>query len=172
LKLFQETAFLPSAYHVIRDLDREHAIDFILACLDLGNPSLRHLQSAFREMTMLGGPRMIARIEQWAATDGPLAKEAAAFLDERGPVTPEKIAAKSARWQKSRNARDLRWLFFSHIEPNMQQGGNIETVLAVLGEPARRGERFFDWKSDDPRIHLYLETDESGNLDWMKLYVD
>lgn len=117
-KIFQETRILPSEYYVIRDLSREQAIDFITACLDNEASSLKHLQSAFAEMAALGGPRVIARIEQLAAQGGPLAQTAATFLDERGPVTLEKIAAKSARWRKSRNARDLKWLFFSHIERN------------------------------------------------------
>jgi hypothetical protein len=171
-KIFQETGVLPSEYYVIRDLSREQAIDFVLACLDTEKSSLRHLQSAFHEMQMLGGPRIIARIEKLATQGGPLAKDAAIFLDEAGPVTPNKIAAKGERWRKSRNARDLKWLFFSHIERNTQQGSDIEAILTLLGEPSERGERACWWKSKDPLVNLYLETDKSGKLDWMRLYVD
>jgi hypothetical protein len=171
-KLFQETGILPSEYYVIRDLDRERAVDFVMACLDSEKPSLRHLQSVFGEMKTLGGPRIIARIEELAAQDGPLAKDAALFLDERGPVTPEKIAAKSVRWRKSHNARDLKWLYFGHIEPTTRQGASIEPILKLLGEPAERTERSFDWRSEGSAAHLYLETDKSGKFDWMKLYED
>jgi hypothetical protein len=170
-KIYQETGVLPSEYYVIRDLSRDQAIDFVLA-LDTEKSSIRHLQSAFHEMRMLGGPRVIARIERLAAEGGPLAKDAAIFLDEAGPVTPEKIAAKGERWRKSRNARDLQWLFFSHIERNTQQGSDIEAILTLLGEPSERGERSCWWKSKDPLVNLYLETDKSGKLDWMRLYVD
>jgi hypothetical protein len=171
-KIFQETSHLPSEYYVIRDLSREGATDFVLACLDSEESSLKHLQSAFREMQTLGGPRVMACIEQLAANGGPLAKDAAIFLDEAGPVTPEKIAAKSARWRKTRNARDLRWLFYRHIEVNTQQGSTIEEILTLLGKPSEGGEGSYSWKSKDPQVHLYLETDKSGRLDWMKLYVD
>jgi hypothetical protein len=171
-KIYQETGILPSEYYVIRDLSREQAIDFVLACLDMEKSSLGHLQSAFREMMTLGGPRIIDRIEKLAAQGGPLAKDAAIFLDEAGPVTPDKIAAKSERWRKSRNAGDLRWLFFSHIERTTHRGSDIEAILMLLGEPSERGEGFCGWKSKDPLVHLYLETDKSGKLDWMKLYVD
>jgi hypothetical protein len=171
-RLFQETTLLPTEYYVIRDLDREQATDFLFACLNAEKSSLRHLQSAFAEMGTLGSPRIITRIEQLAAQGGPLAKSAATYLDERGPVTPEKIAAKSARWLKNRNPRDLRWLFFSHIEGNTRRGSSIEMILTLLGEPSKCGERFFDWQGKASAVHLYLETDKSGNLDWMKLYED
>lgn len=171
-EIFQESGSLPSEYYVIRDIGREEAIDFVLASLDSESSSVRHLQSAFREMMTLGGPRIIARIAKLATQDGPLAKDAAIFLDEAGPVTPDKIAAKSERWRKSRNARDLKWLFFSHIERNTQRGSDIEAILTLLGEPSERGEGFCSWKSKDPLVHLYLETDKSGKLDWMNLYVD
>lgn len=171
-KIFHETSHLPSEYYVIRDLSRERAIDFVLACLDTEKSSLKHLQSAFREMQTLGGPRVMAGIEQLAANGGPLATDAAIFLDEAGPVTPEKIAAKSARWLKTRNARDLRWLFYCHIEANTRQRSTIEEILTLLGKPCEGGEGFYSWKSKDPQVHLYLETDKSGRLDWMKLYVD
>ena len=171
-KIFHETSHLPSEYYVIRDLSRERATDFVLACLDSEKSSLSHLQSAFREMQTLGGPRVMACIEQLAANAGPLAKDAAIFLDEAGPVTPEKITAKSARWRKTRNARDLRWLFYRHIEANTPQGSTIEEILTLLGKPSEGGEGFYSWESKDPQVHLYLETDKSGRLDWMKLYVD
>jgi hypothetical protein len=171
-KIFQETGILPSEYYVIRDLSREQALDFVLACLDTEKSSLRHLQSAFREMKMLGGPRVIVLIEGLAGEGGPLAEDAAIFLDEAGPVTPDKIAAKSEGWRKSRNARDLHWLFFSHIERDTQQGSDIEAILTLLGEPSERGEGFFSWKSKGSLVHLYLETDKSGMLDWMRLYED
>jgi hypothetical protein len=171
-KIFHETSHLPSEYYVIRDLTRERATDFVLACLDSEKSSLSHLQSAFREMQALGGPRVMACIEQLAANAGPLAKDAAIFLDEAGPVTPDKIAAKSARWRKTRNARDLRWLFYRHIEANTPQGSTIEEILTLLGKPSEGGEGFYSWESKDPQVHLYLETDKSGRFDWMKLYVD
>jgi hypothetical protein len=171
-KIFQETGILPSEYYVIRDLSREQAIDFVTACVDSEESSLKHLQSAFREMMTLGGPRIIARIEKLGAQGGPLAKDAATYLDEAGPVTPEKIATKSARWRKTRNARDLRWLFFSHIERNTHKGSTIEEILTLLGKPSEASNGGYCWRSKDPMVHLYLETDESGRLDWMKLYVD
>lgn len=172
MKIFQETGSLPSEYYVIREVDREQAIDFVLGRLDSEESSIKHLQSAFAEIAALGGRRAIARIEQLAAQGGPLTQTAATFLDERGPVTPEKIAAKSEHWQKNRNALDLKWLFFSCIERNSKQGSDIEAILALLGEPSKQGERFFSWKSKGSPVNLYLETDESGNLDWMRLYED
>jgi hypothetical protein len=142
-KIFQEMGILPSEYYVIRDLSRELAIDFVLTCLVTEKSSLLHLQTALREMKILGGPRVIALTEQLAAEGGPLAQDAVIFLEEAGPVTPNKIAAKGERWRKSRNARDLQWLFFSHIEGNTQPGSNIEAILTLLGEPSERGECFF-----------------------------
>lgn len=172
-RIFQETGILPSEYYVIRDLCRESAIDFLLACLDSEKLDSRHRQSSFHELMMLGGPRAIAHIEQLAAQGGSLAKVAATFLDERGPVTPEKIAAKSEHWRKSHNAQDLKWLFFRHLEPETPKGSRIEMILSILGEPSKRGERFCEWTSGDSPIHkIYLETDESGKLDWMKFYVN
>jgi len=171
-KLFRATGILPSEYYVIRDLDIEQAIDFVLTCFDSEKASLRHMQSAFDEMKRLGGPRIVARIEALAAEPGPLAEDAAIFLDERGPVTTEKIAAKSARWKTSQNARDLKWLFFGHIEPETRQGASIDPILDLLGEPTKLGERAYDWKSRGSGVHLYLETDKSGKLAWMRLYED
>lgn len=171
-EIFHETGNLPSEYYVIRDLGREEATDFLLACLDGEGSSLRHRQSALHEMMLFGRPRIIARIEQLAAQDGPLAKTAATFLDERGPVTPEKIATKSERWLKSRNPRDLQWLFFSYVERNTQQGSDIELIFRVLGKPSEQGEGYCRWRSKEPRVYLYLETNEHGKLDWMKLYED
>jgi hypothetical protein len=144
-----------------------------LACLDSQELRLQHAQSVFAEMVALGGPLVLARIEQLAAQNGPMAQTAATFLDERGPVTPEKIAAKSARWHKNRAGRDLKWLFFRHIEPETPQGSSIEAILTLLGEPSKRGEGFCEWRSKDSPIHsIYLETDKSGKLDWMKFYVN
>jgi hypothetical protein len=170
--IFQEASHLPSEYYVIRDLSHERAIDFVLACLDSEKSSVRHLQSAFLEMQALGGSRIVARIEQLAAGNGPLAKSAATYLDEAGPVTPEKIAAKSRRWSKTRNPRDLKWLFFSYIERNTHKGSSIEEILTLLGEPSEASNGGYCWKSKDPMVFLYLETDESRRLDWMKLYAD
>jgi len=171
-EIFEKTGVLPSEYYAIRDLYREHAIDFVLTCLDCESSGPRNLQSAFGEMKTLGGARIIARMEQLAAQGGPLAQGAATFLDEMGPVTPEIVAAKSKRWQETANQRDLKWLFFSHIERNIRQGSSIEPILALLGKPSEQGERYFNWKSKGSPVHFYLETDRSGNLDWMKLYVD
>lgn len=169
---FQETGVLPSEYYAIRDLSREHAIDFVLTCLDGESCSSRHLQSAFGEMKTLGGPRIIARIEQLAAEGGPLTKEAVAFLDDLGPVTPEKVATRSERWRKTGNPRDLKWLYFSYIERNVPPGSSIEPIFALLGKPSEQGESYFNWKSNGSLVHLHLETDRSGNVDWMKLYED
>lgn len=172
-KVFQESGFLPSEYYVIRDVDREQAIDFVLSRLNNKESSLKHLQSAFAEMAALGGPRVVAHIEQLAAQSGPMAQAADTFLDERGPVTPEKIAAKSARWHKNRLGQDLKWLFFRHIEPQTKQGSSIEAILTLLGEPSKRGERFCEWKSKDSPVHsIYLETDKFGKLDWMRFYIN
>jgi hypothetical protein len=171
-EIFRETGILPSEYYVIRELNREQAIDFVTSCLDNEESSLKHLQSAFREMIALGGPRIISRIEKLATQGGPLAKDAAIFLDEAGPVTPDKIAAKSERWLKSRNARDLKWLFFSHIERNTRKGSTIEEILTLLGKPSEASNGAYRWKSKDSMVYLYLETDKSGKFDWMKLYVD
>jgi hypothetical protein len=170
--IFEKTGILPSEYYAIRDFSREHAIDFVLTCVEQESSTARHLQSAFREMMTLGGPRIIARIEQLAAQGGPLAKDAVTFLDEMGPVTPEKIDAKAKRWRETANQRDLKWLFFSHIERSVPQGSSIEPILALLGKPSEQGGRYFSWKSKGSPVHFYLETDRSGNLDWMKLYVD
>ena len=124
-------------------------------------------------MAVLGGPRVQARIEELAAQSGPIAQTAATFLDERGPVTPEKIAEKSARWHKNRTGRDLRWLFFRHIEPETRQGSSIEAILTLLGEPSKRGKEFCEWESKDSPVHcIYLETDKSGKPDWMRFYVN
>lgn len=79
VKVFQETGSLPSEYYVIRDVDREQAIDFVLGRLDSEESSLEHLQSAFAEMAALGGPRIIARIERLAAQSGPLAQTRSIF---------------------------------------------------------------------------------------------
>ena len=67
-------------------------------------------------MKRLGSPRVIARIQQLAEQGGKLAKDAAIYLDEAGPATPERIESKAERWRQKRNARDLIWLYFQHLE--------------------------------------------------------
>jgi len=172
-KAFQETGFLPSEYYVIRDVDREQAIDFLMARLDSQESSPKHLQTAFAELAALGGPRVVARIEQLAVQSGPLAKAAATYLDERGAISPEQVAAKSARWSKNRNGRDLKWLYFRYIEPTTSKGSGLEEMRKLLGEPSKHGERFCEWTSTDSPVHkIHLETDKSGRLDWMRFYVN
>jgi len=168
-QLFEKLGRLPSEYYVIKDFDRDRAVDFVLARLEQRTLPQGHEESLFREMTKLGGPRVIVRIQQLAVQGGKLAKDAAIYLDEAGPATPERIESKAERWRQKRNARDLRWLYFRHLEET-KHGASIDPILRLLGKPTKKGEGFYSWKSKASRVHLYLETDKDGNLNWMKLY--
>jgi replicative DNA helicase len=90
-----------------------------------------HEESLFREMTRLGGPHVIARIEQLAAQSGRLAKDTAIYVDEAGPATPERIESKAERWRQKRNARDLGTLYFRHLDL-MRHGQSIDPALQLL----------------------------------------
>jgi hypothetical protein len=166
---FQELGRLPSEYYVIKDFDRERAIDFVLSSLDQAALTRQHEENLFREMKTLRSPRVIARIQQLAEQGGKLATDAAIYLDEAGPATPERIESKAERWRQKRNARDLSWLYFQHLE-KAKPGTPIDSTLRLLGKPTEKGERFFSWKSRASRVRLYIETDKNGQLDWMRLY--
>jgi len=166
---FAASGFIPLAYFVLRELDRERAVDFVLASIDQEGLSARHQNSLLGEMGGLGGPRILAKLQELAAGTGPLAQNAANFLEANAPVTPEKIAATAKRWREKRDAKDLQWLYFRRIE-QIRSGEPVDLILQLLGAPTKRGERFCSWESAGSPISLYFETDRDGNLDWMKLY--
>jgi hypothetical protein len=127
----------------------------------------------FVELTTVSGDRVLAHIQQLAEQEGPLADAAATYLDKRGPITHEQIAVKSAQWRKDRKGRDLKWLYFRHIEPKTPKDSGIEEIRKLLGAPSKHGDGFCEWTSTDSPVHMiYLETDKSGKLDWMRFYVN
>jgi hypothetical protein len=117
----------------------------VLSRLDEGNLTQQHEENLFRELKTLGGPRVIAGIQQLAGQGGKLAKDAAIYLDEASPATPERIESKAARWRQKRNARGLSWLYFQHLEKT-KSGTSINSILRLLGKPTEKGERFYSWK--------------------------
>jgi hypothetical protein len=167
--MFEETGTLPSEYYVIQDLDRERAVDFVLARLDQPNLSPRHAHSLFRVMRRLKSPRIIARAQELAGQSGPLAKDAETYLDDITPVMPERMEAVAERWRQEHSARDLKWIYFRHLDPTAA-GADIGPILKLLGEPSEQGQRFYSWKSNASPVRLHLETNTDGNLNWMKLY--
>jgi hypothetical protein len=166
---FEETGYLPSEYYLIKDFDRDGAVQFVLGQFELDKLTERQADSLFREMRALRGPRIVARLQELATKGGGLAEEAAGCLDDIEPVTPQRLAARAATWREQHNEQDLRWIYNRFLD-GTPAGSPITPIIDLLGEPTQAGERWFSWKGKDLRGHLYLETDKYGTLDWMRLY--